>query len=274
MNKVSVFHIGPQKSGTSWLYKALKEHPGVGTPETDAIHFFNVFYYKGVDWYQDRYSTCSDKNNKLLFDPSPSYIRDKLAPQRIYDYNPHAKILLTARNPLERAFSHYWHEKKKDRFNFCFREALENYDLFVNWIEPGLYATNYRSYLEYFPSEQIKILFFDDLETSPEHFFKEICDFLNIDSSFKPSTLEKKVNVAGRFKSYKQRQLEKRFRKLPLYKQLIKLKDKLALGSKPKESLQDVEADIKNQLIDVFYNDICELETITGRNLYDWKQKF
>ncbi|HBR93385.1 MAG TPA: hypothetical protein DEA90_04390, partial [Opitutae bacterium] len=192
--KVQVVHVGPQKTATTWLHVALTEHPEICTCERDAIHFFDMHTSHGVDWYHRQFPTSA---KGIPFDSTPSYGRSPLAPNRIAQYNPKAKILITARDPVERAFSHYWHEKKKLRFNYTFDEALKNYDLFANWIEPGLYAHTAERFLEYFPREQVHIAFFDDLRSDPQHFLKEILEFIGVDSKFQPEVLERKINAAG-----------------------------------------------------------------------------
>ncbi|MBB5322513.1 sulfotransferase family protein [Marinobacter oulmenensis] len=267
--KTSIFHVGPQKSATTWIYQALKHHPDINAPATDTIHFFDINYHKGEAWYEGFFKNDEEK---IRFDPTYTYIRSKCAPERISKYNPDAKIVLTARNPVERAFSHYWHEKKKDRFNFKFDELFENYDLFENWIEPGMYAMHYRRFLEFFPKEQIKILFLEQLRDEPEKFFEEICEFTEISKDYTPDILHKKVNAAGRFKSRSQRKIETWSKALPLINLILRTKDKLS--SRRIESLEDVSVPVRNNLVDVFYDDVCQLEEITGRDLSKWKIKY
>ena len=79
-------------------------------------------------WSPEEYhSFFSNIDSKILYDPTPSYIRSPFTPKRISEYNNNAKLLIIARNPIERAFSHYWHEKKKDLYNFQFDECTVNY---------------------------------------------------------------------------------------------------------------------------------------------------
>lgn len=268
--KVNLFHVGPQKSGTTWLYQALKEHYEVTTSETDAIHFFDMNFHRGIDWYHKFFN---DASKTCVFDPTYTYIRDRSAPKKIFDYNSKAKIMFTARNPLERAFSHFWHEKKKDRFNFSFSEVFNNYDLFANWIEPGFYAMHYNKYLEFFPKEQIKILFLEDLNEDPKTFFEAICEFCEIDSSFSPSILEKKINSAASFKPREKILRDQKLMDIPFINLFVRAKNKLVVDHYI-ETLEDISPDLKNEIIDVFYDDVCSFEKITGRDLRKWREKY
>lgn len=272
-NKINVFHIGPQKTATTWLYMSLAEHKEVVSSKSDSVHFFNMYFHKGTEWYHKNFENL---DKKVIFDPTPAYIRDKLAPQRIFKYNPEAKIMLTARNPLERAFSHYWHEKKKDRFDFKFEEIFDNYDLYANWIEPGLYAAHLKRYLEYFPPKQIKVLFFDDLDTDPGSFLKSVFEFCEIERDFVPSTIGKKLNTASGFRNKKIAGLENKLKNSParpllrpfkgLYKIFIRESD-----PKNKESLADIDPSFLKEVLNVFEEDINELERMCDRDLSHWK---
>lgn len=195
MRPVDVFHIGPQKAATTWVYHCLNEHPEVACPPNDSIHYFDIFYHRGRSWYEDFFSEA--REGQKLFDPTPSYIRSPWAPRRIAKENASAKIILCMRHPIKRAFSHYWHEKKKNKINFDFSEVLENYDLFASWIEPGFYAEHIQRYLDYFEREQIFCQHFDDLEANPEDFLQQILTFIGVDPEFKSTFLHRKVNVAG-----------------------------------------------------------------------------
>ena len=268
MVKVNVFHVGPQKSGTTWLYEALARHPDVCTHSVDSIYYFNMHYRRGPDWYSGHFDY---RGEAVVFDPTPSYIRGPYVPGRIAAYNPQAKIMLTARNPLERAFSHYWHEKKKDRFNFTFDEIFSNYDLFCSWAEPGYYASHYRRFLEHFPAEQVKVLFYDDLDADPGRFYHDVCTFCDIDPDHVPETLNTRVNPAVAFKSRCFHKLEQRLSFSPRAVRLIGRLRGLFRGE-VMERLDTVDAGLKSDLVDVFRTDIEDLEELTGRNLDHWKR--
>jgi len=266
--QVQVVHIGPQKTATTWLHAALTEHPEVTTCDRDSIHFFDMHNFRGTAWYHRQFPLPA---TGIPFDSTPSYGRCPLAPCRISEYNPETKILLTARNPIERAFSHYWHEKKKQRFNYTFDEVLRNYDLFANWVEPGFYANTARRFLDYFPREQIHIAFFDDLCANPSLFLQEILEFIGVDSGFQPEVLDRRINPAGVSAPRTAKMLRKALgqRSLPPFCR----KAFLRLGLiRPPEKLSDQPDDLVRELTHVFLTDIEELEKLTDRELGSWKR--
>jgi hypothetical protein len=195
MRPVELFHIGPQKAATTWVYRCLLEHPEVACPPRATIHYFDMFYGRGRSWYAGFFADALE--GQKLFDPTYSYIRSPLAPARIARENPRARIALCMRNPIERAYSHYWHERKKGVIRYAFSEILENYDLFASWLEPGFYATHIERYLEHFPREQLLCQLFDRLPHDPRAFLRELLEFAGVDPGFEPSVLLEQVNPAG-----------------------------------------------------------------------------
>lgn len=194
MRHVDIFHIGPQKSATTWLYYCLKEHPEVGLPPKDSIHYYDMLYHKGAQWYAHHFDHLTP--DLKIVDPTPSYFRSRLAPMRIANDFPEAKIVLCLRNPIERAFSHYWHEKKKMRFNYKFSEVLENYDLYSSWIETGFYSRFIGNYLGVFHREQILCQIFDNLVKDAHGFLNELLKFIEVSTDFEPTVLNQKINTA------------------------------------------------------------------------------
>ena len=123
--------------------------------------------------------------NAVKFDPTYSYICSPRAPERIAQYNPNAKLMLCLRNPVERAFSHYWHHKKKinTTTGFDFIEAIEHYNAFSTWVEHGFVGIGLARFLDYFARDSIYIMMFENLKRAPEKEFKKICNFAGIDTS-------------------------------------------------------------------------------------------
>lgn len=271
MKPVDIFHIGPQKSGTTWIYRAFAEHPAIACPPKDSVHYFDMFYAKGRAWYSDWFSEAKD--GQLLFDPTPSYIRSPWAAERISAENPKAKIILCLRDPVERAFSHYWHEKKKKKIGFRFSEALTNYDLYSSWIETGFYARHIEKYLEFFPREQLLAQRFELLGDDPRAFLGEALEFVGVDPDFQPGVLTRRVNAAGAKRDVWNRG------KAAINKVGMKIAGdawrksglERALSGRD-EYLRGVEAEDRRHLLEIFAPETDRLEKLLGLDLSGWKK--
>ena len=50
--KPSFLFIGASKSGSSWFFEILREHPQVFVPANKATFFFSNYYARGIAWYE------------------------------------------------------------------------------------------------------------------------------------------------------------------------------------------------------------------------------
>ncbi len=272
MRPVDIFHIGPQKSGTTWIYRCLREHPEIACPPKDSIHYFDMFYSRGREWYASFFSDA-EEGQKLL-DPTPSYIRSPWAARRIARENPAARIIICLRNPIERAFSHYWHEKKKRKYSFDFHELLSNYDLFSSLLETGFYAEHIERYLGHFPREQILCQRFEKMAAEPEAFLAELLRFIEVDESFKPSMLHHKVNVAGHRSGFLSSHLQ------PKAKAVLRRLGFKSIGEHPhmltgkSEYLKGVPRELHAPLLEICEPEIARLEELLDLRLDGWREAY
>src|ERR1044072_5537779 len=61
---------------------------------------------------------------KLVGEASPSYLFHPLGPQRVRELVPEARLVALVRDPVDRALSHYNHERALGREPLSFEEAL------------------------------------------------------------------------------------------------------------------------------------------------------
>lgn len=269
---VELFHIGPPKTGTTWIHRMLIEHPAIASSCSSSIHFFDMLYARGVEWYDRQFPPVEP--GRILFDPTQSYLHSTWASRRIAAYNPAAKIAVCMRNPIERAFSHYWHERKKRRFNYEFGEVLENYDLFASWLEPGFYAEHLERYFNHFPREQILVQRFEDLETDPGRFLRELLAFAGVDPEFVPSTLNKRINAAGPRHDTVNMGLyavQKTLSSIGLQGIATKLEQSKRLSGKG-EYLRGIPTEVAAELLEVCEPEIARLEKLLGVGLAEWRR--
>lgn len=200
--------VGAQKCGTTSLYHYLAQHPQVVPSKTKEIHYFDLNYDKGDDWYHDFFPARRTrllqmmKNKKMITgEASPYYIFHPLAIKRIYDYNRKIKIIVLLRNPVERTWSHFRFAKQCEQEQLCFSEALRCEDgRIVGEEEKMLHNEEYQSLnyqhcsyrkrseyydqikrlLEYFNHNNILILKSEDLFSDPQNIMDEVCGFLRI----------------------------------------------------------------------------------------------
>lgn len=201
--------VGVEKGGTTWLYAQLKKHPDIFLPDTKEIHFFNRFnsnfvehdYFQfGLEWYQKFFKEY--KGQKAIGEITPMYICDPEAPLRIKQTLPNVRLIAMLRDPVQRAYSHYWMAKQKNHTNTAtFKEVIDQKE--PKFIERGLYYKQLKTYYELFDSKQIMVLFFDEVFKDPEYWLTQVCRFLGVDATFyqNNASIKERVFEASAYKS-------------------------------------------------------------------------
>lgn len=195
-NKVDFFLVGAQKCATTWIHRCLREHPDIYLSKEDEIHYFDIHHHLGIDWYHQFF--VDRKDEIFVGDTTSSYIRDFFTPERIHAYNPDSKIIFSLRNPTDRAFSHYWHEKKKGKIAFDFEELFENYDLFESWIRVGFYWYHLKRFEQFFDRNQMLVLIQEEILHDRQGTLKRIFEFIGADTGFVGKHTDILANVAPR----------------------------------------------------------------------------
>jgi hypothetical protein len=184
--------IGAQKCASTWLHQILAEHPQVAVPQIKEVDFFTYRYDHGYQWYERCFSAGQDA--RARGEISPSYFSDSAAPARLARYLPEAKILLSLRDPVERALSNHRHEVRVGHLtgpDFSFESGLQNNPMYV---EQGLYATHLRNWLRHFPRESILVILMDDIDADPLAVCRRTFRFLGVDEGYVPTGLTDRYN--------------------------------------------------------------------------------
>jgi hypothetical protein len=162
--------IGAMKSGTSSLFAYLSQHPQLYPSCKKEVHFFDGglnpkidTFEKGQAWYRAHFPLTSKMSiDSKTFEASPLYIFNPLAPKRIFDLVPNVKIIAVLRNPIERAISHYFHEKRKNRESLPIYEALLNEE---KRLEPVIKRKDYKNRIFIDYSYKTRGLYKEQLES-------------------------------------------------------------------------------------------------------------
>jgi hypothetical protein len=225
--------IGGQRCGTTSLYNYLTKHPCVVPAHMKEIHFFDINFCKGVAWYRaefpsilhEHYAKQMGKRDLVTGEASPYYIFHPLAAERVSETIPQVKLIALLRNPVDRAYSHYYLEVRRGRETLSFEDAIdkgaerlagekekliedENYyslnHRHYSYLARGIYVDQLKPWMSYFPREQILILRSEDLYDDPPATLERVTEFLDL-PIWEPKRYEKyhrarypKMSVATR----------------------------------------------------------------------------
>ena len=271
--------LGAQRAGTSWIYSCLYEHPDIYAPVKE-IHFFSrdAAWSRGYEWYESTFTNRPP--NAKAGELSTSYLSSPKTPERIKDCYPNAKLFVSLRNPVERAYSNYLNDLVAGRIKHgtYFSEALSSHP---EYVDQGMYATQLHRFQEHFPPGQILILVYEDSLSNPVEFIQRIYRFIGVDSSFVPSLVHSRVNKgrAPRFPSWDRllRTTSYSLRKWGLNPLWWRIKKTGLSGMIRTLNTRQVNVDHRpsaseqQKLYSLFENEISRLEQSLERDLKEWR---
>lgn len=117
--------IGAQKGGTSSLYEYVIRHPEARRPQHKEMHYFDVHYDKGLDWYRSQFPLGLGARKHVTGEATPYYLFHPAVPARVASGLPEVRLVALLRNPVDRAYSHYQHTLRNHMAIASFEEALE-----------------------------------------------------------------------------------------------------------------------------------------------------
>jgi hypothetical protein len=210
--------IGAMRSGTTSLHRYLLEHPAVFLPRAKEMHFFDDRYNLGLEWYASQFSIAGPESR--IGEATPNYMHDPVALDRISKIMPEARLVVILRNPVDRAYSHYWHNRARGREPLSFEEAIaaeperlarsRQDRRTYSYVDRGRYYEQLMMIRDRLPNAHVFVCLFDDLVRDPRSLFAGLCEFLGVDDQVVPTQLGQQVNYFLEFRSIQIRQLSKR----------------------------------------------------------------
>ena len=181
--------IGVMKCGTETITTFLAIHPDIAMQlKVEAVQFFDNKHGKGLDWYRNQ-MPCSSEG-QITVEKSPQYIASPYAPKRIQKMDKGIKLILSIREPVKRAVSHYEHvanwspEKIPDTFEKTAINSLGGINGGHETLQRSLYSFHLKRWLNYFNLDQIHFVDGDNFKFHPAEELNKIEKFLGIRQYF------------------------------------------------------------------------------------------
>ena len=200
MRKVNLFMVGAAKSGTTTLHKILASHPDIYAGPSKEPHFFVADQFQPnprfapntcltEEKYQANYAKATTET--YLLDSSVHYMAYPGTEQRLYAYNPHAKIIFALRHPVDRLYSHYKMLRKEGVTRLSFEDFLKKPvdDNKVDLMAHSFYSQRITEYQTAFGEANVLIVLFGELRGDQTLLREKLARFLGI-TPFEPMMTE------------------------------------------------------------------------------------
>ena len=203
----NIMIIGAMKSGTTFLFHYLSQHPEICPSIPKETNYFSQYEGAGYEQVDCHYLDLFDidpSNHKFTLEGSTAYTKYPSqvdVPKRISDYGLNPKFIYILRNPIDRIKSHYNHIQGR-RIE---KQTMGN----EHSINTSNYYLQIEQFIEYFKQDQILILDFDELIQNPKVVLKRIFAFIGA-SNFEINT-DFRIKNKGVLTSPKRRKIMKNF---------------------------------------------------------------
>ena len=196
--------IGEKKCGTSYLYHLLGQHPLVEPAASKELHFFDGHFDEGTEWYRQCFPAPRRKDGRrAITGEATPYMSHPLAPKRVAEVVPEARLIALLRNPVDRAYSDYQQMVRKGRETRMFEEIIgvaakarspgeggnktpkrkdrgDLGDARRRYLSRSVYVDQLSRWSEFFAEEQILVLKSEDFFENPPKTLEAVFSFLDL----------------------------------------------------------------------------------------------
>ena len=187
---------GVAKSGTTYLAGALASHPqcNISTIKEPAFFCrqdgwvdggcssgptFSGNHGRGVAWYAALFAEGDE--SRLRGEASTVYFEAEESPELLLEQNPDLRWIVAVRDPVARAYAHYWEERKHGLPVGEFSSSRDCTCPRVRRVlEISRYELHLERILEFMPREQLLVILAEDLFAQPESVIESVCEFLGL----------------------------------------------------------------------------------------------
>ena len=200
--------IGVQKGGPGWLYTMIRQHPEITVGDPKELQFFDKAYYyeKGIDWYKSHFEVST--STKAVGELTPGYFwtssdadeieesgRNKDVPKLVSENYPDIKLIVSLRDPVDRAVSAYFHHIRSGRIspNQNILSVMNNFGIKTM----GYYDIHLRKWYEYFQKNRLLVLIYEShlTDSNKAETLRRIFQHIDVDDSFRPENLKGRINI-------------------------------------------------------------------------------
>jgi hypothetical protein len=272
--------IGGLKCGTTSLHHYLNLHPEIAMSRPKELNFFvtELNWPLGRDWYASHFDPSASirgessphYTNRPSFGGVPARMRELLGSE--------VRLIYVVRDPIDRMLSHYLHNVGGGYEDRSLVEALSDPE--SSYVARSRYFFQAEPYLEEFGTESIQIVGREELRDDRPRTMRRAFEFLAVDPSFTSEQFEREweTGVAkggSRFRLMDRavrlpglRAIDRNFDRLPeslrwLVERVVHDPER---GEVPKPELPD---SLRKHLVELFRDDVGELESLAGRT-FGW----
>jgi hypothetical protein len=179
--------LAAQRSGTTWLYSLIAAHPGVHGDAMKELHFFHRYWNRPFDATDvTTYARYFPRPEGLLAGEwSPGYLSHFWIPPLLDAAAPAAKLLVSLRDPVERYRSGLALQSETRRPSAAAASTA---------FRIGCYGMQLEQLFSCVDPNRVHVVQFEACTRDPGAELARIYEFLGLDPTFRPDTIDRRVN--------------------------------------------------------------------------------
>ncbi|MCD0447816.1 sulfotransferase domain-containing protein [Actinocorallia sp. API 0066] len=206
--------VGTKRGGTTSMWNYLVRHPHVMPmyPPSRGLKspwYFYANYAEGDDWYRSHFATEAELDRAeartgvrpLTGEACPYYLYDPRIPGRVHAMMPELKAVILLRDPVKRAYSHFWERTGEGDETLTFEEALaaepartageldrmeadpyyygRAHDYF-SYRDRGVYLPQLQRWAALFGRERMLVMSAEEMYADEQRGLDKVCAFLGL----------------------------------------------------------------------------------------------
>jgi hypothetical protein len=241
VEQVDFIVAGVQKAGTTAIHDFLAQHAQIALLRDQALHFFDKeeHFLSAPDYRILHGNFKLGWTWRIAGEVTADYLYYPRALERIAAYNPRIKIVVSLRDPTERAFSQWNMRREKGQEPLEFVDALKRDQEMGIWQGPrgnayiarSLYAPQLEKVFNLFPREQVFVIKYENFRSDAFQIIDRLFDFLGVRRKGLLTNKQRNVGTYSR----------------------------------------KLTAEERAHAITIFNEDISKVETLLGWNCSDWR---
>lgn len=284
---------GAPKAGTTALWALLDAHPDVWMSRKKEPRFLTrnlnepvpgvtligppreETYRRGLEWYASLFAEGADRPARG--EASPQYLGAVDGPEMMERHVPGVKVVFILRQPVDRAYSHYWQHWKKGWRMPEFSALLDDHPALRYLDYMSRYEQHLERYRQALGADRVHLMLFDDLKAEPARVYRELCRFIGIDDTFQPAEFAQSFNefAAPRLRWLQRGVMQTHFKRFgrvvpsALRPSLRRARQSIERWNLSRAKYPPLDAELRERLTERFAPDIAYVERLV-RPIPEW----
>lgn len=242
MKTPNMLIVGAQKSGTTWLHRALNQSKFLSGSRPKELNYWNKVEGMSFDDYR-RHFKLGRRSVRFWFESTPVYFQGPRGrvdiARNIREALGDIPLIVMLRDPTERYLSAYTHHMLKGRIPH--QKIVDEVSDTFKMLSLGLYGEIMQHYQKHFTN--IHVHLYDDLKHDSFKLLETVMEQLELSCDLRPSDIDFRANA----------------------------KDlKAAKAGWDKNVIPELSTDARQKLNSYYRQDVQKLSGMIGRDLTHW----